>query len=41
MQEIVRLQEGKPLSDSTLEMTMRDASDRTASLEKIAQEKEN
>jgi hypothetical protein len=34
------LQEGKPLSDSTLEMTMRDNVERSASLELIVREKE-
>lgn len=41
MQEIARLQEGKPLSDSTLEVTMRDTPDRNAYLEKVVQEKES
>lgn len=40
MQEIARLQEAKPLSDSTLEMTVRESSDNTASLQKIVHEKE-
>jgi hypothetical protein len=42
MQDIVKIQEGKPLSDSTLEVTtLKGDHDRSAQLEKIVQEKEN
>lgn len=43
MQVIARLEEGKPLNDSTLEMTMRDSKDnrdRGDMFEKIVGEKE-